>query len=481
MTQDEISSGFSCFGEIEDVRLTKHSYGFVIFRQAESATKALSTECHTIGDHKIRVAIAKSKLSKKLLKHELTEATTFLSLNDDCLYEIFSSLDTVDLCSLAVTCSRFKDIAERIFSKTGKLSIVERWDDSRLILATFGSLISELRIGGRFSNKKNIHLLNLATGCCSDNLETLILYDIVIPRWLMFKLKPLLKNIKTLLIEYCTIKSVDKEFFASCESLVQLKVNRPKSGEEEFIIENTYPKLERLAFYPDDDSDLEEFIKRHPNLKSLCLWCHRSVWPTIADDCKQLEEFHIGCECDEVKYFETFKRLSNLDHLRTLNVDLDGQNAQRVTTVLKELRSFKSLHCLELKNAEVDDAGFIPALLQLTRLQILRLYDCGGLLNLRGLGGLNHLTELTVDSVDSNENVGSELVDMIKRLVNLQFLHFKNENFKLDTQLYMKIADVVRARPFRFQQFLQITCCATDDFRCEADNYKIVKFKKLTQ
>lgn len=102
-----------------------------------------------------------------------------MDLNDYCLLDIFTSdsLTATDLCSLAETCERFKQLAERAFPY--KFSILRDWsenysepdisnvtgekEDIDRILKRFGSRLDEFAI-----DDTNLHIVELVAKYCGN-------------------------------------------------------------------------------------------------------------------------------------------------------------------------------------------------------------------------------------------------------------------------------------------------------------------------
>lgn len=56
------------------------------------------------------------KCTTKSIASSEEDATTILTLNDDCFLEIFQYLDLIDLCAVADTCRRFRQNAKACFA-----------------------------------------------------------------------------------------------------------------------------------------------------------------------------------------------------------------------------------------------------------------------------------------------------------------------------------------------------------------------------
>lgn len=350
---------------------------------------------------------------------ELTNATgTYLmNLNDEYLQKIFSFkyITIKDLCMLAQTSRKLKEISNNIFAKA--FSIWHFKDKStcnstckstlmfeaRRVLFNFGSLISKLWIS---QSPITTDLMDLVISNCSGTLESLNL-QCQIPRPRSRPISHGFNNLKELYMS--NAKDAD--------------------GGIGFILENTFSKLEQFVFEYDDnvDYDFEDFISRHKNLKYLTLKCNHSndaLFPIISENCKHLEELEFESELTS-----RIKSLASLYHLKKLTLNCIGKNR---TGNLKYLYFVRSLEILELYNAH-NDSEFVPVLSRLERLRSLRLSNCSGL-------NMNHL------------------MYMIKKLINLKTVYIGMDVIKVDERIYLKIVDIVRGRPTSVERTLEIYC-----------------------
>lgn len=411
-----------------------------------------------------------NELNSVELPMELTTTTTntyLLDINKDCLKEIFSSLDLMDLCSIAETCTLFKEIANEIFSKeyaracSSMFSKISTHDIERS-LKIFGSLISHFAIHDSsedISDKEDMpeftFIIDMVTTYCADTIKKLHLTELEIPEVLAVKCIPLFKKLMHLDLSKVTINGGGKELFASCELLVSLAVFEFNHSAD--ILENIFPILERFSYIREDDYDdeylLAVFISRHKKLKALTITRYKPAFKTsilqvIGDNCKELTELctHISLENEEA-----FTSLQALDHLKELNIELnearDGVNARiKATKFIKALQPLNSLESLELWGA-VEDTEFFPALSQLKNLRQLHLVDFVELKNLNALGDLIQLAELRIRQESRHVKVEFDLVHIIKRLVHLEKLEIDMDTFKLDKQMFSKILYIVTGRP----------------------------------
>lgn len=156
--------------------------------------------------------------SENTAKNELVVAqnqtSTILSLNDDCLLQIFSQLDLEDLCAVKDCCQRLKYLAicdaQRRFRKNVCVRIavcdgVVRLT-SALLLAKLGRFITRLKMSGypnynRFGQRFLDQAILLIKTCIS--LKCLWLYGVDLKNIPITKLKIVFANIETIVLENC--------------------------------------------------------------------------------------------------------------------------------------------------------------------------------------------------------------------------------------------------------------------------------------
>ncbi|XP_037031225.1 uncharacterized protein LOC119070828 [Bradysia coprophila] len=522
ITRSHLVDYFTKYGKIQNVRIhgipTKaNGFGFVTFARPEAASKVLQSRFHKINGKEVTIAIADSWHQEKPLEQsnnhktkpvklpiELTNTTgTYLTdLNDDCLYEIFSrtSLNIMDLCSVAETCTRLKAIATRIFTKLHKSCkfnemSLQTIHEMRRMLINFGSSITDLTIGPSYELEQHYdgiaaRVLDLVIRCCSKTLESLRLKDFQISDHLIGKLRPMFAKLKLLHIDDGYIGD-GKQLFANCASLIELKVTNWENDENGMIFENKFPKLERFKYkrsHDDyDDYDLETFVSNHKGLKALSMGNFHadcsSLLPVIAKNCTDLEKLNItGHHYDSpYNYVEALKSLLTLKKLTKLKIKCDKEN---VTKFLKELPQLSSLEYLELWFAQ-SDAEFIPALSELKNLKVLRLRDCNHLKNVDALANLDKLTELSIliPSPTAIVDIEIDIVALVKRLTDLKKLTIGLHSITVDRQMFLRLVSVVRERPGRLPSPLEVKAFSIQhqafDLQLDSKNHEFVTLEPV--
>lgn len=372
----------------------------------------------------------------KELQIELTNATgTYLHhINDYCLLEIFASqsFTLMDLCCLAETCSRFKEITGRVFpkglsikycraedykikSKKYSRSRGHREQDIERIFKNFGSFIQAISLSS-FSVRceyKTYFVLNLVGRHCVDNLRSLTIDNMKINEVVAAKLKPIFKQLQLLDLMFVVIMC-DKTLFEGLDSLVELRLY--DAGDCRTILENTFPKLKHFRFYQDYffiNKFLINFVARHTGLKTLHLDTNldaREILKVIGNSCKDLMKLSI-------------------------------EMVSTRTSSLLPLGALKQLETLELQHASLNNLKFMPTL---TNLRELHLDCCYPPKDLNQIAFLAHITKLRIFQ---GFMYGSfDIVDLIRQLINLEELTIQNR-FVLEEETFFKVVRLVKGRP----------------------------------
>lgn len=192
-------------------------------------------------------------------------------LNDYCLFDIFTikSIDLLDLCSIGETCTRFREISQRIAPREFHFNI--RKDstynlesgknenqtygptDIKRIFKNFGPILRAVSITfskyyERFPGcrREFNDLINLVIEhCSSDNLLSLKIEYQRISRYYLVEMMPIFERLQILNLKDVRMIGASTAQFAGLLSLVELYVyNVNDCGA---ILQNIFPKLERFT------------------------------------------------------------------------------------------------------------------------------------------------------------------------------------------------------------------------------------------
>ncbi len=400
------------------------------------------------------------------LNNDGMDGTCLQNMVEDCLLEIFSAkpLDGwMDLCSIAETCKRFKEISGRIIPKTLVVrehpssdvhdSAVKSRNDEyeplmpnevERIFNNFGSILSGIHVDCNM--KMNSVLLELIAKHCrsTNNLKCLSISNVKIGKILEIELKSIFKRLRQLELDGVS-GSCDMTLFPAMSSLLELSVD---GCDADAILTNNFPKLERFTcgmfngtgnkFTLSEIVTLEDFISRHSTLKTLSVSVLRhcsngQIVQAISNSCHGLEEL-------------------------TLRLVVTVTSAW-----LQPLHTLKSLKFLTLTGVDFDEFEFItrlPELRELT-LNLCRLPDDVS----KQFVASTKLTKLTLRHCYAT--CMPDVVNVVSRMENLQHLAiwlFKRSTdgslFNLDVATFSKIIGVVKERP----NVLTLKCLVAENF-----------------
>lgn len=153
---DQIGQHFSQFGCIKSLTASYNNnsrYVFIVFENSRSAQAAVMVPTHRINQYSVNVDLNDSYSSffdidwQLVSPHQESPMHILNILPDECLINIFKSLEVKDLCNAADTSTKFRKIAKDTFknrfSQVDEKTVDEM--DSRTLarfLRNFGPLIT---------------------------------------------------------------------------------------------------------------------------------------------------------------------------------------------------------------------------------------------------------------------------------------------------------------------------------------------------
>lgn len=336
--RNKIHNYFGRFGSVESVKFHSKGgfyYGFVQFKMAKCAEKALLKKKHRIGNRIVKVKMAdfwhqpdvKSMmhsstnkfLSKKAKNPLLTPpdqsspSHILNSLDDDCLHEVLKYLRLRDLCKVAEVCVRFKQIATQHFkthhTQVNVVDLIEightddydsdesepsyesedvEWEDedwedmlpcsNNLKLAdhffrNFGSMVKHLILSTDIVDHKNDQdlLLKLTATHCTS-LTNLELVGLEVRNSVVGILCPLFASLTKLTLKNLTISNNFGKLLSVCGELKSLRLDFILVGKEKWL-RQSIPKLEALEInlILDLNELLNPIMALNENLKALSI------------------------------------------------------------------------------------------------------------------------------------------------------------------------------------------------------------------
>lgn len=345
-------------------------------------------------NEKRKMAI-KQKVAKQGSNH-------LLNLNADAMFAIFERLDVMDLPNVSQLSDYMKEIICNTFErkhKNLKLNISDYVtgnlrgknmsvrDRNRIIrlFETFGSLITELEVNfeyWRHDHNATFIIDSIVEHCTS--LKSFNLYSYRVPdNKLSFLRIGRMEQLYCRLEKLC-LRDFNDGFwyflsenaqinFNGCASLVELKLCDCYAFCQP-IIRSFFPKLEHFIVKDKKVwkyNDMDAFIMRHPNLKTLSIDCNVNEIPMAAANLPNLEKFGFRSVNNEFPPVNNLTRFRNLKKLTCFAVGEAYYMAQ-LLEVLPKLAN--SLEVLDLRHG-FGNRNFIQIVNSLKKLKVVRLQD----------------------------------------------------------------------------------------------------------
>lgn len=359
-----------------------------------------------------------------------TNAGSILTLNNDCLLEVFKYLDLQEICAVADVCRCFRQNAKVCFkySKKTCLSVtkyIESNDDSLLqftlkvskIIRLFGAFLNEFVDliykkrweYGRLRAKCRRRILKQLAQYCSGTLNHLAIFssEVDIDDEMVLMLRPLLERLQKLSLIDCTITETFLHilpFWAPELRELDLYLNEKQLNLHYDYLHQPFEKLVKisLAYFPGlSNNDLEQILKHNPQLRTISLRTCRSldhrIFQTIVAHTPDIVDLYCGgiiLEREDAKYFGQMKNLKSLS--------LAFENGVGLMHVLPAIHQIAAanIQLKELRLLNVHCGGYADELVevisQFQELEILTIREVSGL-TLRHLHDIcKYCTELRV-------------------------------------------------------------------------------------
>ncbi|XP_037043928.1 uncharacterized protein LOC119079930 [Bradysia coprophila] len=438
---------------------------------------------------------------------QLTNTTvTYLDhLNEYCLLEIFSckSLTLMDLCSIAETCTRFKQITQRVCPKEFAIkwwlppkkwrNLPQKYEfksknyqhlytlqEIERIVKNFGAHLSELKIHDQLDVVRWVaeHCGNSTLKCLKFEIDGVCIHMNWIFHWLPSLGRLTLKDCELLK----DVSSPDLNF----DSLIELKID--SSSGCVTLLKHTFPNLERFTWsrsymYTSDSNNncdvLYKFIRRHGNLKGIAVSDYSvssiGLFHVIDSSCKELVELSIGYLMSSKLWFD-FTTLGIVAKLKTLDLNLGFEKYCPYMQLLQALQSVQTIKIWCISNAVVSRQIF-DILSKLRNLRELYLSSC--VLNWIPWEILTQLRKVCLPYFVDRDN----LLNIIRHLINLeeiecQFDWSESEIvYYLSEEYFLEIVKIVEQR--KHVLTIKSRCNFVFDKNC--DKNRKVKLIKLNQ
>lgn len=335
-------------------------------------------------------------------------------LNMDCLLKIFRFLSLADVARVSAVCQRFQSVAVETFKYEWKNKTV------RLSNNSMNSKLESTEILRHFG--KQLQKVDIIFGLCRNDTFFEMIIDKCSPQLTQVDFSSTCFNVE---IEKILSKENISRFNAKFGNLKRLRFeNNTDDITEPECIEQHFPALEELSLcgYPFKNQNVQHFVKRNAQIKSLSLFhCNKvedakSLMQIIDQQLPQLEALGLWIHGDshEIEYQSRF-----LKSLKRLTVHNYGRssNLQHLSISCDKIEEME----LEVGFCDEHLINFICQYKQLNKLAI-RMYadsplDCNFLRKLSQQ--LPKLTEVEIGGFWKNLN-HSDIANFVLRSVALE-------------------------------------------------------------
>lgn len=324
MATNEIFNYFqSNFGKVECVSVHPgpgYRFAIVAFDDYRNAEKASRLRQHTISGSIVTVSPPNS----------IQEQPSFQLLNDDCILAILKHLELADLCSVASTCLRMRELAQMDFTskyKNGALTLEECDKSVANYLRNFGSQLNSLQLSRprdppSHTMLDGTYILHLLAEHCSS-LTDLSFYNYA------FKHRSDL-NTKQLIPFFSRLKKLD---LSRCEI----------SGEILSILDVNEMRLDNVSAI-EDNAEVRSF-NRLKRLHIDCCLGHTPRYLDWVNYSKSVEYIQLNItQSKKAESAEIYRIISKFENTRTLEVyDHNWTDIKPVIEMVKRLSHLSEL------------------------------------------------------------------------------------------------------------------------------------------
>lgn len=308
-----------------------------------------------------------------MLPIEMKNATgTYLDdLDEYCLLEIFSQniLTAMDLCSLAETCKRFKQIIQRVFAKGFNITSPDSFNHEYTFECSYSKfkhpvsrqdvkrILKNFRPNLRNLSIRQMDSVNfISSNCFGVKINRLEIFGQTCMQPVCRKLKSIFRRgVTRISLQCCNLNDFTSKNFKR-NSLIEIRIIDSTEIDSSAFLKSNFRNLERFTFredigwYERDDDNtgpIAQFISRHKRLKVLDLVgssidCSKEIVDAIGNNCTELEELTLKCYKRSKIPFDDVKVLG-LPKLRTLDVLINVKNYIQIISLLRASFSLETV------------------------------------------------------------------------------------------------------------------------------------------
>lgn len=376
---------FRQFGDVSIKFLPKLTYAYVTFNNKTDAAKVLTSNV-IVNNNKLRVYVRKpqSRFSAKqpLRNNNFDEGrefdTTIDDLNDNCLLEILSYLNIVQLSKMVSLNRRFQSIVHAVADRKCKTTVslhFQNTNEIKSVLEAFGHLISELNIRSMLHN--GVIPLTLLRTYCSGTLKSLNLRNFTIGKTFnAFHHRNLFKSLADLTFDDCTLHTdFIQQLLNAAKALKTLKLRKIHWSTDNVRVFYGVQSIEKLVI--ENCDRLPGIIKY---LKELvindCRFSSPGTTVGQIEQIKNLKKLHFDCLWEYqqntciVGIFRPAQFKNSLNHLSLSNFIANDDIIYGICA-LSNLLTLKLINVTSLTEWQLKQIGQ-----HLTKLEEIHLIGC---------------------------------------------------------------------------------------------------------
>lgn len=395
-------------------------------------------------------------------KHEIAD---LLTLNPDCMLNIFEFMDPIELCNVVDAFVSMHDLVKYHFRLKHKqidfdslmendhfniaslIKLFQLFGDQMISLnMSFESVLDE---EGHYNASR---LFELANQYCQNTTKNLKLFGFCVFFYEMKLADQLFASIETLMLDNFNIVNVKGHSISmNMDSLKVLKMHSVSGDWTIFMQALKFPQLEEIELCKLFICNCvpKELIGAHTNIKRLSIThCYEVCSRTFSTigQCLNLEtlEFQMNGSTEQNDKHENLMELLTLKKLTVLKLDCDEMSVTKL--IDGYAKNGVPIEHLELANGEFDLAT-AKSIAQLKSIKILkfnRMFGLNGSFLLLMIGQLKRIERL---DVQTEEHISeSQIIDIVRDAIDLKRLSIDAKDFTFGIDMYTTILATMQKR-----------------------------------
>lgn len=430
------------------------------------------------------------------------DATTILDLNDDCLFEVYTYLNLLELASVADVCSRLRSSAQMYFGRSKLKNFIfpgdiqhilpqhEQFNGIQLILKVshvlrnFGAFIVNFsetdnsslyyRWDAELQSRCRSKIVELVAKYCVESLIGLSLSNFALKNEDQIRMRPVFGRLQKIELYYCHCTAQFLEMLPKwgpqIQEMVFEGIDVRFSG-----LRQRFPKLTKISllsvnFHHDD---IKEFLKNNPQLKEFHFTYRTGpdtrIFQYIGQYATEIETLQI-CLNPRFEAIQPFPlndiHFDQLRHLKSITLfarNLKGKSNHLVPAICDIGAAQIPLKMLFLASGKLSELyanRFVDGISKVKTLETLDL-ELGGLNGQHIIRICTHLSHLSKLGLRITEELTAQnILDIVRIAGNLRWLDVSGQvtngnKTSIEVDFFLKLAQIVENRAKKTH--LQIT------------------------